>query len=82
MSNPDYLRITESKLKSLVIHSPESSEVQRMEFVINDIKSKLTIVEQDEYNARKNAITSAAEIEAVRTAMIKAMNENRDKPSI
>jgi hypothetical protein len=82
MSTLDYLRITEPKLVSIRIHQPESSEVQRLEFIIQDLKSKMTIVEMDEYNARKNAVASAADIEAARTAMIKAMDENRDKPSI
>lgn len=82
MSNLDYLRIAESKMSSLAIHNPESSEVQRMELVISDINSKLTIAEKDEYTVRKNTVASAAEIAAARNAMIKAMNENRDKPSI
>ena len=82
LSNLDYLRIVESKLSSLIIHHPESSEVQRMEFILKDLNSKLTTVELNEHNARKNAIATAAEIEAERNAMIKAMNENRDKPSI
>lgn len=82
MSTLDYLRITEPKLVSLRIHQPESSEVPRLEFIIRDLKSKMTIVEMDEYNAHKTAVASAADIEAARTAMIKAMNENRDKPSI
>ena len=82
LSKFDFLRMAESRLKAVLMYNSESSEIQRLEFVVDDLKSKLTKTELDEYNVRKNAVATAAEVEASRVAMLKAMNENRDKPSI
>ena len=78
----DNLRLAESRLVSLKMYSPESSETKRYDFIVKDLQSKLTATELSEYYDRKNLVLTAADREKERIAMIKAMNENRDKPSI
>jgi hypothetical protein len=78
----DYLRLAESRAWVVALDYPESSENQRLEFVIKDLKSKMTNEELAEYDLIKNSVKTAAEIEASRLATIKRMNENVDRPSI
>lgn len=78
----DYLRTAESRAWVVSLDYPESSENQRLEFVIHDLKSKMTDEELAQYDIMKNSVKTAAEIEANRIATIKRMNENVDKPSI
>jgi hypothetical protein len=78
----DNLRLAESRLVSLKMYSPESSETKRYNFIVEDLQSKLTATELSEYYDNKNLVLTAADREKERIAMIKQMNENRDKPSI
>lgn len=78
----DNLRLAESRLVSLKMYSPESSETKRYKFIVEDLQSKLTATELSEYYESKNLVLTAADREKERIAMIKQMNENRDKPSI
>jgi hypothetical protein len=78
----DYLRLAESRAWVVALDYPESSENRRLEFVIHDLKSKMTDEELAEYDLIKNSVKTAAEIEANRLATIKRMNENVDRPSI
>ena len=78
----DYLRLAESRAWVVALDYPESSENRRLEFVIHDLKSKMTDEELTEYDVIKNSVKTAAEIEANRLATIKRMNENVDRPSI
>jgi hypothetical protein len=78
----DNLRLAESRLVSLKMYSPESSETKRYDFIVKDLQSKLTATELSEYYESKNLVLTAADREKERIAMIKQMNENRDKPSI
>lgn len=82
LTTSDYLNIAESRAWIVGLDYPESSENARLEFIINDLKSKMTDEELVKYNAVKNSVKTAAEIEAIRLAMIKRMNENVDRPSI
>ena len=78
----DNLRLAESRLVSLKMYSPESSETKRYNFIVEDLQSKLTATELSEYYESKNLVLTATDREKERIAMIKQMNENRDKPSI
>jgi len=78
----DNLRLAESRLVSLKMYSPESSETKRYDFIVKDLQSKLTATELSEYYESKNLVLTAVDREKERIAMIKQMNENRDKPSI
>ncbi len=78
----DYLRLAESRAWVTAIDYPESSENRRLDFVIHDLKSKMTDEELAQYDLIKNNVKTAAEIEANRIATIKRMNENVDRPSI
>ena len=82
LTNSDYLHIAESRAWIVGLDYPESNENARLEFIINNLKSKMTEQELLEYNAVKNSVKTAAEIEAIRLATIKRMNENVDRPSI
>jgi hypothetical protein len=78
----DNLRFAENRLVSLKMYSPESSETKRHNFIVKDLQSKLTATELSEYYDNKNLVLTAADREKERIAMIKQMNENRDKQSI
>jgi hypothetical protein len=78
----DNLRLAESRLASLKMYSPESSETKRYDFIVGDVQSKLTATELSEYYNNKNLVLTASDREKERIAMIKQMNENRDKQSI
>jgi regulatory protein YycH of two-component signal transduction system YycFG len=83
MSQSDWLKLAESRLDNMKIYNTSNtSEIFRLENAVNDIQSKMTETELSQYNASKNVVLTAKEIEANRLAMVKAMNENRDKPSI
>lgn len=70
------------RLNSLRIHNPESSEYARFKAIREDLLSRLTEAELAEYNARTGRKKTAAEIAAEQAALVKQMNENKDKPSI
>jgi hypothetical protein len=78
----DYLRMAETRLDECRRYHPESSEVQRYQFAVEDLKSKMTDLEIADYDSQKNASLNALESDAARAAAMKQMNENRDKPSI
>lgn len=82
MSVLNYLVMAEKRQKSINMYHPESSEVARFrDVIIPDLMSKLTpedIVER----ARVAAVKTPEQIKAERTAMLKEMEANRDKPSI
>lgn len=83
MTQSDWLKVAESRLSDMNrYNSSNTSEIQRLQNAVNDIQSKMTETELSQYNANKNVVLTAKEIEANRLAMVKAMNENRDKPSI
>jgi ribosomal protein L14E/L6E/L27E len=83
MSQSDWLKLAESRLHNMKIYNTSNtSEIFRLQNAVNDIQSKMTETELSQYNANKNVVLTAKEIEANRLAMVKAMNENRDKPSI
>ncbi len=76
------LRSAEKRLDSLLINTPTSSEVARFrDVIIPDLTSQLTDVQRSEYT-RLKAGKTPEQIRAEDAAAIKAMNENRDKPSI
>lgn len=82
MNQVDNLRRAEGRLSSLQLNTPNSPEVARFrDIIIPDITSKLTADERLVYDAGKAGKTPA-QLKAENDAMIAAMNENRDKPSI
>ena len=83
MSQSDWLKLAESRLTVMnMFDASNTSEILRLQNAVNDIQSKMTETELSQYNSEKNVVLTAKEIEANRLATIKAMNENRDKPSI
>ena len=76
----DLVRFSEARLHASKTYYPTSSEAARLEFIVNDLKSKLTPDEFIAYSTK--TAQSEADIEADRIATVKAMNENRDKNSI
>lgn len=82
MSVLTYLTMAEKRLRSLEMYNPGSPEIARLrDTVIPDITANLTpedVVER----ARVAAVKTPEQIKAERTAMLKEMEANRDKPSI
>lgn len=82
MNTVDALRIAEGRLSSLSLNTPESHETARFrDVIVPDLLSRLTAAERIVYDGAKSGKTPA-QLKAENDAMIKAMNENRDKPSI
>jgi hypothetical protein len=83
MTQSDWLKMAESRLTVMnMFDASNTSEILRLQNAVNDIQSKMTETELSQYNSDKNVVLTAKEIEANRLATVKAMNENRDKPSI
>ena len=83
MTQSDWLKLAESRLTVMkMFDESNTSEILRLQNAVNDIQSKMTETELNQYNSDKNVVLTAKEIEANRLATVKAMNENRDKPSI
>jgi len=83
MSQSDWLKLAESRLTVMnMFDESNTSEILRLQNAVNDIQSKMTENELSQYNSDKNVVLTAKEIETNRLATVKAMNENRDKPSI
>ena len=82
MTNADWLKLAESRLNVLVYEPSNPQETSRLQNAIEDIKSKMTVDELALYNTNKTAGLSQKEIKEQHDAIVKAMNENRDKPSI
>ena len=83
MTQSDWLKLAESRLTVMkMFDESNTSEILRLQNAVNDIQSNMTENELSQYNSDKNVVLTAKEIEANRLATVKAMNENRDKPSI
>lgn len=74
------IKFAEGKLLAAKTYFPGSNEIARLEFIVEDLRSKLTPEELIQHTTK--IIKTEDEIEAERIATVKAMNENRDKPSI
>ena len=81
MTEFDYLRMAETSLSNALMYRPGTYEVERLEMAVADIQSRMTEDALNSYNAKKNTVATAAEREMTRIAMIKAMEENRERPS-
>lgn len=82
MTALNYLAQAEGRLASLLLNSPDSPEVARFrDVIIPDLTSKLTA---DDIKAREagKAAKTPAQLKAEREAEEKAMEANRDRPSI
>jgi DNA mismatch repair protein MutH len=82
--NQGYVRIIEGRISSLNIYKPKgyASEVIRLEHALTDVIGKMAEGELESLRAYQNKIMTPEEKAAEAKAMIKAMSENRDKPSI
>jgi hypothetical protein len=74
------VKFAEGKLLAAKTYFPGSNEITRLEFIVEDLKSKLTSEELTQHTTK--VVKTDADIESERVATVKAMNENRDKPSI
>lgn len=80
MTALENVKFAEGKLLASKTYFPGSNETARLEFVVADLRSKLTPEELTQHTTK--VVRTEADIEDERIATIKAMNENRDKPSI
>lgn len=80
--NQDNLRRIDGRLKALKINHSESNEIARFEMIRQDVLSRMDEAEQTAYTKAMTAELSPAEKKAKAEAERKAMEENRDKPSI
>ena len=79
-----YVCTIEGRINSLNIYKPKgyASEVIRLEHALTDVVSKMAEGELESLRAYQNKTMTPEEKAAEAKAMIKAMSENRDKPSI
>lgn len=90
MSNPafttmqNYVRTIEGRIASLNIYKAKGyeAEVERMKFALADVIKSMPKEELDALRAVQNKVLTPAERAAEATRIAKAMEENRDKPSI
>ena len=81
LSNSDYLRMCDLRINSHKIYFPDSTDlVHLLEVVRPDILSKMTEAEITTYNTV--AVMTPAQLKAKADADQRAMEANRDKPSI
>ena len=79
MTQGDWLKLAQSRLDTVIRYDGDNqAEINRLTAVVADIRSKMSDDELAIYNARQDSKLSPEELEKI----IKAMNENRDKPSI
>lgn len=79
-----YVCTIEGRINSLNSYKPQgyAGEVTRLEHALTDVVSKMAEGELESLRAYQNKIMTPEEKAAEAKAMIKAMSENRDKPSI
>ena len=90
MSNPafttkqNYVRTIEGRITSLNIYKEKGyeDEVNRMKIALADVIKNMPADELTALRAIQNKVMTPAERAAEATRVAKAMEENRDKPSI
>lgn len=80
--NQDALRQIDGRIKSLRISHPESGEIARMEAARTDVLSRMDEAEVQGYVDRNNIVKSPEQLAKEARELEKAMDENRDRPSI
>ncbi len=81
-----HLRDCQSRINGLTVDVnmglPHQSELNRMLAARTDILTRISEKDLAEMEAYENRVLSVAEKAAEAKALVKAMSENRDKPSI
>lgn len=80
--NQNWYRLAVERLESVKRDHPGHAEITRLEAVVADVDSKLTDDERNSYKALTTKELSATEKRDLALAEAKAMEANRDKPSI
>lgn len=80
--NQKHLQQIDMRLRSLKGHTPDSNEIARFMFIREDVMSRMDEAEQASYITAMTAVPTPAQRKAKAEAERKAMEENRDKPSI
>ena len=78
-----FLQMAERRLKAIRMDSPESPEIKRFEFIVSEIRGRMS---EEDLKGYEEAIAFVAPTEkekkAARKAELESMEANVDKPSI
>lgn len=81
--NPfEALRLINLRLRGLAINDPKNPEVARLSAARDEVFSRMTKEDLQEWENRDNAEPTQAELARERAAINKQIEENKDRPSI
>lgn len=77
-----YLSAAETRYESLKRYNSNSYETKRFEMIVNDLRSRFSSKELNEYENLKNPVLSPEALRIRAIEEMRTMEENRDKNSI